>query len=177
MSLRQNVFRNLAKLAFWSYSVQVKDHKVLLDPSWPRFCCLRCFFQQNLPKKFLFWKLSYFKCTTKKNVNNVCLNSRKWHLAQQKFHMSFIKKALWNNAHAGHHYPRAANNWKFYLWRWEENMYTVFCEDIFWFETSLSNENLQRGYQLNSSFLKHFILYACFTFAFHLLLADPDPGP
>ena len=124
MSLRQNVFRNLAKLAFWSYSVQVKDCKAPSDPSWPRFCCLRCFFQKNIPKKFLFCKLSYFKCTTKKNVNNVCFNSRKWHLAQQKFHMSFIKKALWNNAHAGHHYPRAANNWKFYLWRWEENMYT-----------------------------------------------------
>ena len=25
----------------------------------------------------LFWKLSYFKCTNKKNVNNVCFNSRK----------------------------------------------------------------------------------------------------
>ena len=51
----------------------------------------------------------------------------KWHLAQQKLHLSFIKKALWNNARAGQDYPRAANNWKFYLWSWEENMYTIFC--------------------------------------------------
>ena len=38
--------------------------------------------------------------------------------------------------------------------------------------TSRSNENLQRGYQL----ILHF-QNACFTFAFRLLLADPDPGP
>ena len=46
MSLRQqlNGFRNLAKLASWSYSAQVKDRKAPSDPSWPRFCCLRCFF-------------------------------------------------------------------------------------------------------------------------------------
>ena len=44
----------------------------------------------------------------------------KWHLAQQKLHLSFIKKALWNNARAGQDYPRKANNWKFHLWRWEK---------------------------------------------------------
>ena len=54
ISLRQNGFRNLAKLAFWSYSVQVKDRKAPSDPLWPRFCCLRCFFQKNLPKNFFF---------------------------------------------------------------------------------------------------------------------------
>ena len=50
----------------------------------------------------------------------------KWYLAQQKLHLSVIKKALWNNARAGQDYPRAANNWKFHLWRWEEKMYTIF---------------------------------------------------
>ena len=54
ISLRQNGFRNLAKLAFWSYSVQVKDRKAPSDPSWPRFCCLSCFFEKNLPKNFFF---------------------------------------------------------------------------------------------------------------------------
>ena len=63
MSLRQNGFRNLAKLAF---SVRVKDRKAPSDPSWPRFCCLRCFLQKNLPKKVFFWKLSYFRLLTKK---------------------------------------------------------------------------------------------------------------
>ena len=48
MSLRQNGFRNLGKLASWSYSAQVKDRKAPSDPSWPRFCCLRCFFQKNV---------------------------------------------------------------------------------------------------------------------------------
>ena len=48
MSLRQNGFGNLAKLASWSHSVQVKDRKASLDPSWLRFCCLRCFFQKNV---------------------------------------------------------------------------------------------------------------------------------
>ena len=77
----------------------------------------------------LFWKLSYFKCTNKKNVNNVCFNSRKvtFKTAEITLILSFIKKALWNNARAGQDYPRAANNKKFYLWRWEENMYTIFC--------------------------------------------------
>ena len=78
---------------------------------------------------FLFWKLSYFKCTNKKNVNSVCFNSRKvtFSTAEIILILSFIKKALWNNARAGQDYPRAANNWKFYLWSWEENMYTIFC--------------------------------------------------
>ena len=31
---------------------------------------------------FLFWKLCYFKCTNQKDVNYVCFNSRKWHLAR-----------------------------------------------------------------------------------------------
>ena len=107
MSLRQklNGFWNHAKLASWSYSAQVKDRKAPSDPSWPRFCYLRCFFRKNV--FFLFWKLSYFKCTNKKNVNNVCFNSRNVTFKQD--------------------YPCAANNWKFYLWRWEENMYTIFC--------------------------------------------------
>ena len=74
MSLRQNGFRNLTKLASWCYSAQVKDRKAPSDPSWPRFCCLRCFRRMYF---FLFWKLSYFKFTNKKNVNNVCFNSRK----------------------------------------------------------------------------------------------------
>ena len=128
MSLRQNGFRNLAKLAFWSYSAEVKDHKAPSGPSWPRFCCLRCFFQKNV-LFCLFWKLSYFKCTNKKNVNSVCFNSRKvtFSTAEIILILSFIKKALWNNARAGQDYPRAANNWKFYPWSWEENMYTIFC--------------------------------------------------
>ena len=64
----------------------------------------------------LFWKLSYFKCTNKKNVNNVCFNSRKvtFKTAEITLILSFIKKALWNNARAGQDYPRAANYWKFY---------------------------------------------------------------
>ena len=45
---------------------------------------------------FLFWKLSYFKCTNKKNVNSVCFNSRKviFSTAQITLILSFIKKAL-----------------------------------------------------------------------------------
>ena len=54
ISLRQNGFRNLAKLAFWSYSVHVKDRKASAHPSWSRFCSLRCFLQKNLPKHFFF---------------------------------------------------------------------------------------------------------------------------
>ena len=77
MSLRQNGFRNLAKLAFWSYSVQVKDRKAPSDPSWPRFCCLRCFFQKNLPKKCFFGNCLIPNVLTKKKVNDVCFNSRK----------------------------------------------------------------------------------------------------
>ena len=77
---------------------------------------------------FLFWKLSYFKCTNKKK-RSVCFNLRKvtFSTAEITLIFSFIKKALWNNASAGQDYPRASNNWKFYLWRWEENMYTIFC--------------------------------------------------
>ena len=48
MSLRQNGFRNLAKLASWSHSAQVKGRKAPSNPSWPRFCCLRCLFQKNV---------------------------------------------------------------------------------------------------------------------------------
>ena len=51
---------------------------------------------------------------------------KKWHSAQQKLHLFFIKKALWKNARADQDYTRAANNLKFHLWRWEENMYTIF---------------------------------------------------
>ena len=44
--------------------------------------------------------------------------------------------------------------------------------------TTRSNENLQRAWLPIKFFIfKNFILYACFTFAFRLLLADPDPGP
>ena len=127
MSLRQNGFGNLAKLASVSHSVQVKDRKASLDPSWLRFCCLRCFFQKNV--FFLFWKLCYFKCTNQKDVNYVCFNSRKvtFSTVEIILILSFIKKALWNNARAGHDYIRAADNWKFYLWRLEENVYTTFC--------------------------------------------------
>ena len=54
----------------------------------------------------------------------------KWHLAQQKYmqklHLSFMKKALWNNACAGQDYPHAANSGKFHLWRWKETMCTIF---------------------------------------------------
>ena len=60
MSLRQNGFRNLAKMAFWSHSVQ-EDRKEPSDPSWPRFCCLLCFFQKNLPKKFFFLEIVLFQ--------------------------------------------------------------------------------------------------------------------
>ena len=42
--------------------------------------------------------------------------------------------------------------------------------------TTRSNENIQRGYQLNSSFSK-ILYYTHVKFAFRLLLADPDPGP
>ena len=66
ISLRQNGFRNLVKLAFWSYSVQVKDRKAPSDPSWPRFCCLRCFFQKNPPKKFFFGNCLISNVLTKK---------------------------------------------------------------------------------------------------------------
>ena len=79
MSLRQNGFPNLAKLAFWSYLVQVKGRKAPSDPSWPRFCCLRCFFQKESSKEifFFFGNCLISNVLTKKNVNNVCFNSRK----------------------------------------------------------------------------------------------------
>ena len=78
---------------------------------------------------FLFWKLCYFKCTDQKDVNYVCFNSRKvtFSTVEIILILSFIEKALWNNARAGHDYIRAADNWKFYLWRLEENIYTIFC--------------------------------------------------
>ena len=95
----------------------------------------------------------------------------KWHIAQQKLHFSFIKKALWNNARAGQDYPSAAHTWKFHLWRWEENMYTIFCEDIFWFYNASALKQWKSSGRLPIKFFifKHFILYACFT--------DPDLGP
>ena len=93
--------------------------------------------------------------------------------------LSFIKKALWNNARAGQDYPRVANNWKFYLWRWEENMYTIFCYNIFWFDNADVSKQWKSSARLPIKvfIFKNFILHACLTFAFRLLLADPDPGP
>ena len=43
--------------------------------------------------------------------------------------------------------------------------------------TSRSNENLQRGYQLNYSFSKILYYTHVLRLLFRLLLADPDPGP
>ena len=104
----------------------------------------------------LFWKLSYFKCTNKKNVNNVCFNSRKvtFKTAEITLILSFIKKALWNNARAGQDYPRAANYWKFYRVKMErKHVHNFFVKTSFdlIMPTSRSNENLQRGYQLQGS--------------------------
>ena len=182
MSLWQNGFRNLAKLAFWSHSVQVKDRKAPSDPLWPRFCCLRCFFEKNLPKNFFFLKIVLFWNVLKKtDVNNVCFNSRKVTFStaeMQKLHLSLMKKALWNNARAGQDYPHAANNGKFHLWRWEENMYTIFCYDTAFdliMPTSRSSENLQRGYQLNSSFSK-FLYYTHVLRSLFAWIQTPSPG-
>ena len=35
------------------------------------------FLPEESSKEMFFWKLSYFKCTNKKKVNDVCFNSRK----------------------------------------------------------------------------------------------------
>ena len=122
----------------------------------------------------IFFFLNCLISNVLKNVNNVCFNSRKvtFSTAEITLILSFIKKALWNNARAGQDYPHAANNWKFHLWRWEENMYTIFCSDTAFdlvMPTSRRNENLQRGDQLNSSFSKILyhthvlcLLFACF---------------
>ena len=89
------------------------------------------FLPEESSKEFFFWggggNCFISNVLTKKTQIMFVSIHEKWHLAQQKLHLSFIKKALWNNARAGQDYPRASNNWKFYLWRWEENMYTIFC--------------------------------------------------
>ena len=163
MSVRQNGFRNLAKLAFWSYSVQVKDRKAPSDLSWPRFCCLRCFFQKNLPKKFFFWKLSYFKYTNKKRkqfTKSDVRRSRNYICPLLKRHSEITHV----QARITHVQPTTGS---FTCEDGKKTCTQFFVKTSFdlIMPTSRSNENLQRGYQLNSSFSKR-MFYVCFSPAF-----------